>query len=488
MCGRNTSPASSRAVFSVAAANSAALSRPGVAFGSAAKNAAAAPAAVAAACDVPLSSQYASSPGWSHRPAPPHALRTLAPGAHASKHGPVELHGYASSFGPVAATVSADASRAGLSPQQLARLAFPAAATTSAPLRVASASTARSSARDDSPAETPSARRTIAGGSPAASCVAAIHWRPRTTSETYPAPAQSSTRTGYTAAPGATPTVRPATSAATCVPWPSQSEWLSGFEESGERASKPARTRGPSGFASNSRCVARTPVSTTYTRTPSPAAREGATPSRGSARWSRRSRCHGGREGGRSREGSGGGEGGRSPRTPTRASGSTRSTRSEAPRHLRAYASSSRVRAAANPETSEPPYTSRHAPLARRRHAHSRGAESVVAVDRRGALSASHKDVDAFPSPTPSRRSTTNERRASASETNANARVTNASAVAAVTVARRRRSMSPPDVSPPFPPTRARLRVLDGPPRVPPTTRATRREYVGGTNTTRYWY
>ena len=213
-------------------------------------------------------------------------LRTLAPGAHASKHGPVELHGYASSFGPVAATVSADASRAGLSPQQLARLAFPPRRRRARLCVSRARRLARSSARDDSPAETPSARRTIAGGSPAASCVAAIHWRPRTTSETAcPAP-QSSTRTRPPRRPGRPRPFGRRRARRRASRGRRSRSGSRGLKSRERGRPKPARTRGPSGFASDSRCVARTPVSTTYTRTPSPAAREGATPSRGSARWS----------------------------------------------------------------------------------------------------------------------------------------------------------------------------------------------------------
>ena len=109
---------------------------------------AAAPAPWPTAIDVPDCAAYASSPGESHRRTPPHALTTSTPGAHASTHAPVAPWTYARSAASLAPIVSADVTLAGETSHASASRKFPAATTTSAPVRLVNWTTARSMASD----------------------------------------------------------------------------------------------------------------------------------------------------------------------------------------------------------------------------------------------------------------------------------------------------------------------------------------------------
>ena len=487
VCGRNTSPASSRAVFSVAAANSAALSRPGVAFGSAREGGGARGRLNAAARDVPLSSQYASSPGWSHRPAPParathpragrprvqtRSRRTprvrvvVRPRRRDGERGR-ESRGAESDIYTRASRVSrrGDDERASAFRERVD----------------GALERARRFSRGDAEREEDDRR-----GSPrrvaSRRSTGDLARRPRRTRR----PRSRARARGTPRRPG-----RPR-------PF--------GRRRARRRASRGRRSRsGSRGLKSRER-GRRNPRG----REDRPGSRR----TRGAwlvRRCPRRTRGRPRRRRARARRRPGKRALVETVEVPRRTRGRAFARRKRR-RRGRAFAENAdpgvgfdevhqvrgaeappRVRELVSGEGGGEPGDERAAVHLATRAPGATQARPLARcrVGRRGRpegrVERLAQDVDAFPSPTPSRRSTTNERRASASETNANARVTNASAVAAVTVARRRRSMSPPDVSPPFPPTRAPACPRWTAAR-PPTTRATRREYVGGTNTTRYWY
>ena len=241
---------------------------------------------------------------------------TLTPGACRSTQGPKLEEDQTPSSSSLAPTVSAEESLPGLAPQA-SEAALPAAATTRAPPSTrAWAALSRAGEGREEPTE----RLTTAGrekeeeeeGKPFSlsslsfpslsspppppppppfpeNSTEEIQSSPATTSLTVAAPSHPTTRTGTTVAFLASPKVSPAASAATCVPCPAQSK-ASSSELAGAPFPPPPRlfskTENPRrtleakeedkgakmGDQRNSEWEARTPVSTTKSVTPEPAA------------------------------------------------------------------------------------------------------------------------------------------------------------------------------------------------------------------------
>mmetsp|Transcript_15507 Transcript_15507/g.41663 ORF Transcript_15507/g.41663 Transcript_15507/m.41663 type:complete len:228 (-) Transcript_15507:480-1163(-) len=160
--------------------------------------------------------------------------------------------------------------------------AFPEAPTNAIPAEVRRAIASSYAALGLDP-ELTDATTTAATSPPRAATSRMTQSIPDTSQLTRPRLSQSSTRTAIIGARYATPTVRPAAMAATCVPCP----WQSSESKSSSSTFRPWLAR-----PLNSSWSMRTPVSRMYMSTPAAPVATTYRPSSGSSRWSIRSRPH----------------------------------------------------------------------------------------------------------------------------------------------------------------------------------------------------